>query len=229
MAWSSTGQVMIPRGDRAALARAVRRYDTAPIVDRLQIRGRALLADLVAIEPHLPRRGTVVDLGCGRGLFANLLLEASSEREVLGVDPDPRKIAVARATARPGLEFRIGDATSVELPTCDAVAIVDVLYLLTLEEQVTAIERAAAAIQPGGRIVVYAQERRADPRFWLGYAQERLATAIGATRGGTRGLHYASRAEMLSRLEGRGLTVEVIDLAGRPYTDAIYVGVKPAW
>lgn len=167
-----------------------------------------------------------MELGCGRGLFSNLLLEASSGREVLGIDPDPRKIAVALSTVRPGLDFRVGDA-SVGLPSCDAVAIVDVLYLLTPEEQATAIERAAAAIPPGGRVVVYAQELRADPRFWLGYAQERVATAVGATRGGTRGLHYATRTEMRSLLERRGLAVEVIELAGRPYTDAIYVGIKP--
>lgn len=218
---------MIPRGDRAALVRALRRYDAVPVADRLQVRGRALLADLLAIEPHLPLRGTIVDLGCGRGLFANLLLEASSARQVIGLDPDPRKVAVARATQRPGLDFRIGDATSVDIPECDAVAIVDVLYLLTPAEQAGAVARATARVRPGGRVVVYAQERRADLRFWLGYAQERMATAIGATRGGMHGLHYSSRVQMCARLESCGLAARVIPLPGRAYTDAIYVGTKP--
>lgn len=216
----------MPRGDRTALARALRRYDAVPIADRLQVRGRALLADLLAIEPHLPRGGQIVDLGCGRGLFANVLLEASSAREVIGLDPDPRKVAVARATERPGLTFRTGDATGIELPECDAIAIVDVLYLLTPAEQGGVVARAAARVRPGGRVVIYAQERRADIRFWLGYAQERIATAIGATRGGTRGLHYSSRVQMCTRLESCGLAVEVIPLSGRLYTDAIYVGTK---
>lgn len=216
----------IPRCDQAALERSIRRYRRAPLGDRLFLRGRAALADLLAVEPHVPRQGTVVDLGCGRGLFANLLQECSSDREVLGIDPDPRRVAVARLTERPGLAFRLGDAREAELPPCDAVVLVDVLYLLSEEDQARVLQGAAAAVRPGGRVVVYAQERRADPRFWFGYAQELIATGTGLTRGRGRGLHYSSRDEMRSRLERCGLTVEVFPLTGRLYTDAIYVGVK---
>lgn len=223
---TSSGPGIDRKGDRAALRRAVRRYSAAALGDRLFVRGRAFLADLLAAETHVPEAGAIVDVGCGHGLLANLLVEASPSRDVLGIDPDPRKIAVARLTERPGLRFRLGDAVSADLPSCDAVTIVDVLYLLPDEEQERVLVSAVAAVRPGGRVIVYAQERRADPRFWLGQAQELLTTGIGLTKGRTRGLHYSSREEMRSRLERCGLAVEVIALAGRLYTDAIYVGVK---
>jgi SAM-dependent methyltransferase len=207
-----------------ALARALARYKAAPVGDRLFLRGRALLAALEAAERHVPASGAIVDLGCGRGLFANLLLECSPAREVLGIDPDPRRIAVARLTERPGLRFRVGDARDAELPPCEAVAIIDVLYLLPVADQARGLARAAAALRPGGRVVVYAQERRADPRSWLGYAQELVARRAGLTRGST--LRYSSRAEMVGRMEAAGLDVSVHPLPGRIYTDAIYVGVK---
>src|SRR3989442_6108904 len=107
-----------PKRDRAALARALRRYDEAPLLDRLLIRGRAFLADLTFVEPFVPRRGFVVDLGCGHGVFANLLREASEGRRVLGVDADLRKIAIAKLTEREGLRFEVGDVVAAEPPRC---------------------------------------------------------------------------------------------------------------
>lgn len=209
------------------MARAIARYREAPLGDRLFIRGRALLADLEAVEERVPREGLILDLGCGRGLLANLLLEASPQRVVVGLDPDPRRIAVARLTERPGLSFQVGDARGADLPACDAAVLMDVLYLLSEEDQLQVLARAAAALRPGGRIVVHAQERRADPRFWLGQLQELVMTRTGITRAPSGGLRYSTRHAMRSRLEGRRLAVDVIPLPGRLYTDAIYVGVKP--
>lgn len=207
-----------------ALAGALGRYKAAPLGDRLFLRGRALLADLGSAERHVPQSGAVVDLGCGRGLFANLLVESAPGRDVLGIDPDPRRIAVARLTERPGLRFRVGDALDAELPACDAVTLIDVLYLLPEADQRRVVARAAAAVRPGGRLVVYAQERRADPRFWVGFAQELVATRSGLTRGSA--LRYSTRSEMVERLEAAGLRVSVQPLRGRLYTDAVYVGDK---
>jgi SAM-dependent methyltransferase len=208
-----------------ALARALERYKAAPFGERLFLRGRAFLADLAAVERRLPARGLIVDLGCGRGLLANLLVEASPDREVVGIEPDARRVAIARLTERPRLRFESGDAIDAVLPPCDAVAIVDVLYLLPPDAQARVLGRAAEAVQPGGRVVVYAQERRADPRYWFGYAQEMIATGTGLTRGHA-GLHYSSREEMSARMERAGLAVTVDQLRGRAYTDAVYVGEK---
>lgn len=244
----------VDQDGRAALRRAVQAYRGAPLGARIHVRARSILADLPAAEREVPRAGTIVDLGCGHGLFANFLVEmsrvpsstrgdpsstpgdpsstqggppgGSPERRVIGIDPDPRKIAVAKRTERDGLRFEQGDAITAALPPCDAVTIVDVLYLLHPGAQLHVLMTAATALRPGGRLIVYAQEERpADPRFWLGYAQEMVATGIGLTRS-SAGLHYATRDEMRARMEGCGLLVEVLPLRGRPYTDAIYVGRK---
>lgn len=212
----------------SALPRALARYRRAPLGDRLFVRGRVYMADLPAVERHVPRAGQVVELGCGRGLFSNLLADASSARDVLGIDSDDRRLAVARLTERPGLRFELGDARTAEIPPCDAVVLVDVLYLMNPDDQTQVLTRSAAALRTGGRLVVHAQERRSDPRFWLGYAQETVATGLSLTRGRSGGLHYCSRAEMRARLESVGLEVEVFPLRGRLYTDAVYVGVKAA-
>ena len=121
----------------AALNRAVHRYRGAPIGARLFVHGRAFLSDLAHVERFVPRNGFIVDLGCGHGLFACLLREASATRRVLGIDLDPRKIDVARSAVRDTqwLRFEVGDIVRDPPPHCDAITIVDVLYLLKFEDQ----------------------------------------------------------------------------------------------
>lgn len=214
--------------DSSPLRRALARYRRAPLGDRLFLRGRAFMADLPAVERHVPRQGLIVELGCGRGLFSNLLAEASPAREVLGIDSDDRRLAVARLTERPGLRFELGDARTADIRACNAVVLVDVLYLMSPADQIGVLTRSAAALRPGGRLVLHMQERRSDPRFWLGYAQETVATGLSLTRGRSGGLHYSSRAELRARLETLSLDVQVFPLRRRLYTDAVCVGSKSA-
>src|SRR3989442_4582714 len=112
-----------------SLGRALDRYRHAPIGARLFIHGRAFLSDLAVVERYVPKKGLIVDLGCGHGLFACVLREGSPTRRVLGIDLDPRKIGVARAALRdtPWLRFEIRDILAAAPPKCHAVTIVDVL------------------------------------------------------------------------------------------------------
>jgi 2-polyprenyl-6-hydroxyphenyl methylase/3-demethylubiquinone-9 3-methyltransferase len=212
-----------PKRDRAALARALRHYGDAPFADRLFIRGRAFLSDLTFIEPYVPRKGFVVDLGCGHGLFANLLREASESRRVLGVDADERKIAIAKLTEREGLRFELGDVASLALPPCDGMTIVDVLYLMPAEAQEQLIANCSTALVEGKTLIIYAQEMRTDPRYVFGYLQELVSTTVGFTRGGGGRFYYATRDEMTGMLARHDFVTDVVPLPRRPYTDTLYV------
>lgn len=212
-----------PRRDRAALLRALRRYREAPLADQLFIRGRAFIGDLTFVEAFVPRRGFIVDLGCGHGLLANLLREASADRRVLGVDADQRKIAVAKLTEREGLRFELGDITAGDPPPCDGITLVDVLYLLPLELQEQLIAGCARALAEGRSLLVHAQEARPDPRYIFGYAQELVTTTFGLTRGGRGTFYYRRRADMRDLLTRHGFVTDVVPLPRRPYTDTLYV------
>ncbi len=213
-----------PTRDRAALARALRRYAEAPFLDRLFVRGRAFLSDLTAVEPFVPRRGFVVDLGCGHGLFPNLLREASEGRRLLGVDTDAGKIGIAKLTEREGIRFELGDVTSLQPPPCDCITIIDVLYLLPFELQEAILSRCASALPEGGLLIIYGQEARpADPRYAIGYVQELISTSIGFTKGGRGHFFYGTRELMMGMLTRSGYAIDVIPLHGRPYTDTVYL------
>src|SRR5262245_2693017 len=64
------------------------------------------------------RKGLVVDLGCGSGVWARRLTAAGYD--VLGIDGSSSMIALARRVA-PLATFRKGSFVNAELPRCDAV------------------------------------------------------------------------------------------------------------
>jgi len=88
--------------DDAALARD---YDR--ISATWQFEAGQFLVDALEIKTE----ERVLDVGCGTGLLAQYIADrAGSSGHVLGIDPLPLRIAIAAKRARPGLEFRVGDA-----------------------------------------------------------------------------------------------------------------------
>lgn len=212
----------------AALERAVRHYRDTSIIARAHVHGRAFLSDLAFVDRYVPRHGFIVDLGCGHGLFANLLVESSAGRRVLGIDIDERKIEVARATIddRESIRFELGDIVHEPVPNCDAVTISDVLYLLTPGDQEAVLRKAAGALADNAPLVVKAQERSMSPRYALTYAQELVATSVGLTRGRRGRFHFLDRAQAIAMFGRAGFLVDVIEMPGRPYTDVVYLARK---
>src|SRR2546428_9622100 len=211
-----------------ALNRAVHRYRSAPLGARLFVHGRAFLSDLAFIERYVPKKVFIVDLGCGHGLFACVLREASPTRRVLGIDLDPRKIDVARGAIQVTLwlRFEVGDIVADTPPRCDAVTIVDVLYLLPFEQQESVLRNAAAALGEGGPLVVKAQERRLDPRYALTYGQELVTVSLGFTQGGRERFFFPSRADALTMFDRAGFVVDVVERPKAIFTDVLYLAGK---
>ena len=213
----------------AALERAVHRYRGVPLVARATVHARAFLADLARVEQYVPRHGFVVDLGCGYGLFPNLLVEASPTRRVLGLDRDERRIRIARSTVGDRgdrLRFEVADVVTTPPPRCDAITIVDVLFLMGPEDQAAVLRGCASALNEGAPLILWTQEARVDPRYAVAYAQETIKASIGLTRGQKHRFHFPSRETGLEMFREAGFRAEAIEMSGRPYTDVLYLARK---
>jgi len=155
----------------------------------------------------------LVDLGAGLGLLELLLAERSPAAILRAVEWDPRKVRAARkATAGlSGVTVENGDLRAAELGSPDAIVLFDVLHYFTREEQREVLTRCAAAVVPGGLLLV----RDLDPpagRGSLSVRLERLAVALGLNHG--EGVRPWPVREMAAFLEDQGFSVAVRE-AGR--------------
>jgi 2-polyprenyl-3-methyl-5-hydroxy-6-metoxy-1,4-benzoquinol methylase len=214
-----------PAGRQARAA-----YRGAPFVHRLHILGRWASCPFDRIAAEVPTGARVLDVGCGHGLFALYLALLDPTREVTGVDIDGDKLALARhaaATADTVVTFREGGARPLRDAPWDVITIIDVLYLLGVAEVRQLLEASAAALSPGGRLVVKELDTVPPWKLRLSRVQELLATRVlRITKG--HDLVFHSADDVAAVLEGAGLEVTRTRLdRGHLHPHHLLVGIRP--
>jgi SAM-dependent methyltransferase len=94
----------------------------------------------------------VLDIGCGTGNAA-LLASARGARVVVGVDPEPRLLAVASERAADVLWLPAG-ATSLPLPDAEFDVLLSVFGVMYEPDQEAAAQELARVCAPGARIAL---------------------------------------------------------------------------
>ena len=90
-----------------------RLYD--PVV-RLTTRERRVKKALIEAAA-VPVGGTVLDLGCGTGTMTRWIKQQYPDARVIGLDADPRILAIAREKAtRAGVEIEFLEANATDIP-----------------------------------------------------------------------------------------------------------------
>jgi len=128
----------------------------------------------------------ILDLGCGQGLLAAWLLAARSRSDerpqtwpsawpapprpkaIRGIELRRRDIQRARDALGEKAEFELGCITEAEFGAVDAIVILDVLHYIDYESQLCVLNRARAALAPGGVLLLRVGDAGSGIRFTIG-------------------------------------------------------------
>jgi SAM-dependent methyltransferase len=104
------------------------------------------------IKQHVPRGGSVLDLGCGIGITSEIAARRAAT--VVGVDLSPRLIEFAR-TSVPNASFQVGDIVSIDIGrTFDVVCLFDVVEHLPSRRWPELWGAVGRHLAPTGRVLV---------------------------------------------------------------------------
>lgn len=145
--------------------------------------------------------GSILDAGCGQGVFSFELAKRHPGAHVVGIDSEPDLVARANTIAeRAGLDncrFEVGDVTALDgQRQFDLVVSVD--NLEHVEDDVAAMGQLFRQLRPGGRLVAHVPgyERR-----WFVFGRRVNFDVPGHVRPGYR------PDELVAKLEAAGFTV----------------------
>jgi len=182
-------------------------------------------------------RGTLIDIGCGQGLTLAVLSEARAYAgsgalpgaaelpvfdRLIGVELRPRVAAIAAAALRGDAEITAADARGVGMEPADAVLFLDVLQMIPPDAQEALIASAAAALTPGGVIIIREADAGGGWRFRMVALGNRLkALAFGNWR---QQWYFRSAAGWETCLARVGMRVETRPMGqGTPFANVVLV------
>lgn len=124
------------------------------------------LVPVKALIDHLPKQGTILDLGCGEGILANLVARSLPNCEIVGYDLDQERIAIANKNAPQNARFETRDI--FDLPDnfmADGIILNDLVHHLPFHRQRELFSLSLQHLHPGGAIV-HKEVDRDDWKDW---------------------------------------------------------------
>lgn len=239
-----------PSPPRRALASLRARFSPRPPIEAPEVYGRDAIARIVRALPPFERtysrvrfsilrpkllsvmdllltdEGRILDVGCGFGLFAAYFGQTQPCRRVVGVDPNERRIGIARdMTARLGLRehsFFVGDVRDASIEGLfDAAYVLDVMHHLPVDDQLRVLQRLRDLLVPGGMLLV--KDITTEPRAGLLFTEALDRLMVGWNQP-LAYRHHREWGDMLTELGFKVRMVRVPDVL--PYPHVVIAATK---
>ena len=176
----------------------------------------------------IPVQGQITDIGCGYGPLCYMLSLLSEDREILGIDYDEDKIALAQHgwLRNEHLQFRHGNALEYPLPESDVFILNDMLHYMSYEHQRTLLLKCADRLRSQGMIIIRDGNSANTSKHRLTRFTELLSTRIFNFNRTTGELHFTTETQLREIAVTCGMNVEIIP--NDKYTsNTIYIFRKP--
>src|SRR5262245_53449797 len=129
---------------------------------------------MVDDEIELPKEGRFLEVGCGTGGYAiDLAIRGGANTEVVGVDPSPERLALARGKAEvkklERVEFRQGAMRSLELPDDEFDLVIGDVSMSAPSEVGPALAELKRVARKGATVVLKLTTRGSFDEFFSIY------------------------------------------------------------
>jgi len=207
-------------------------YKQAKISDKLIILARLLFSVkpiIDVIERYIPKNGLIVDLGCGYGIISHLLSLSYPDREFIGFDISKSRIDVAQKTNSDNAKFWLSDIRDAQFPICNAIIIIDILYLLPYQDQESVLIKCFERLEQKGTLIIKDTNKSSDWKFYWTYIEEKIKTKfrLYGKEINKSSLYYRSIDDFINLLQNIGFDVSAISKKTfLPYPGIFYICQK---
>ena len=219
-----------------AIAEIVKCFPNAPELVKKHMQTRLKWCQYDEIAEYIPDKNSVLDIGCGFGHFAAYLNHSFPQNSYWGYDPDPEKIAVAKASTlnkNSNIHFWVGDILTPHTATFPAegftgIVLLDVLYLMPEDIQNRLLEALPRLLSAHGSIIIKTLDtKRKSLRYYSALTQEWIMVHIlRRTFSRDKIINPRSQADYTALLQKHGLQVTLIPLPLNRTPSVLLVGKR---
>ncbi|MDJ0532711.1 MAG: class I SAM-dependent methyltransferase [Xenococcaceae cyanobacterium MO_207.B15] len=152
-------------------------YCDAPTLTRLLALARTFICPMQRLLAEVPKGSTLLDIGCGKGIFLLLLATNNQMSSAMGIDPDGKALHIAKKamakvanqSEKVNINFIPGSSPE-DWPQdtyFSVVSLIDVMHHIPPEQQYWLFCEAVKRVAPGGRLIYKDMCHRP---FWLATA-----------------------------------------------------------
>lgn len=164
---------------------------------------RLLILPYNKLNRVIPKKGLIVDIGCGTGFLSQFLAQSFEKREIIGIDNSPGRIKTAIAAAlrkKTKVTFKLGDANKISFPAASCFLLVDVLHHIPFQKQLTLLSSLAKQMNQECYLVIKEVDSSNLGPFLFGQAIEKILYPDET-------IYTRSRKEWITELNTLGLRV----------------------
>ncbi len=187
-------------------------YKKANLGTRFHVFLRYRTCPFLEIEAYVPKRGIIIDFGCGHGIFSHILAGKSSLRQVVAYDISSHRIREAKKSLMP--KERIAFTQVFEegyLRQADSIVMLDVACYLSDSERALLLQDFYANLKKGAVLIIKDACQEFSWKYAWTYLQEMIMVKLlKVTEAGQ--LNFYKEGAFSSLLRKIGFCVQVLDL-----------------
>lgn len=198
-------------------------YKNNNLMARLYVEIRLLLTPFEKVVEYLPEKGVIYDLGCGFGIFSNILALSSIKREVIGIDLSNERIKAAKETVgkRKNIKFINSNLKNINLKKCGSIVIYDVLHHMTYKAQEELLGECFNKLDENGLLIIKDNNTTPMWKFFWNYIHEIITMVLLITKGDR--LSFRTKNGFINLLFKKGFIVEAVNIPTKlPYPFVLY-------
>jgi 2-polyprenyl-3-methyl-5-hydroxy-6-metoxy-1,4-benzoquinol methylase len=175
----------------------------------------------------VPKKGKILDIGCGYGYIDYALYFASKQRNITAIDYDEEKISVAENcfSKDENINFFSCDVMNFNFEKYDAIIMSDVLHYLDTPAQQILLNRCCESLNKDGVLIIHDADEKLQSRHFYTKLTEFFSTRIirfNKTSG--KGLSFFSEALLQQTAKENNMLYERV--AQQKYTSNITCVLK---
>lgn len=155
----------------------IKRYPTT--TSKIYVLLRYILLPFVCIEPYLPKKGFIINLGSGYGSYDIYFALKEPKRKILGLELVKKRVNVAKQAAKgiKNINFKLQDFTKYyKLEYADAICMIDLLHHIPSFTQKVILKECFKKLKKNGILIIKDVAEKPRWKFLYNYLHDKIMT-----------------------------------------------------